>query len=384
MQTLTREEYQRYSRHILLPNIGTEGQLKLKNSKVLVVGAGGLGVPVLIYLAAAGVGHIGIVDFDAIDLSNLQRQVIYKTNEVGLLKAEQAKAFINEQNPEVKVSVFPERIHSDNAIEILTPFDLIVDGTDNFPTRYLLNDAAVLLNKPYIYGSIFRFEGQVSVFNYKTGEIYGPNYRDLFPEPPHPDLVPNCSEGGVIGILPGIVGSLQALEAIKIITGIGEVLAGKLLTIDTLHNQYKTFKFSPRKDNPINGENPSIFKLIDYEEFCNPSHLQVEEKIVSEITVQEFQNWIDEKKEFQLIDVREPYEWEIVNLDGVLIPKSQITDNISKIRTDIPVIVHCRTGKRSKEVIQSVTKSHFFNNLFNLKGGINAYASEIDSNMKIY
>ncbi len=384
MDSLTKNEFLRYSRHILIPEIGVEGQQKLKQSKVLVVGAGGLGVPILIYLAAAGVGKLGIVDFDTIDISNLQRQVIYKTNEVGLSKAYKAKAFINEQNTEIKVKVYNEFINSENALGILEDYDFVIDGTDNFPTRYLLNDAAVLSSKAYVYGSIYRFEGQVSVFNYLQEGTRGPNYRDLFPEPPHPDLVPNCSEGGVIGVLPGIVGSLQALEAIKIITGIGEVLSGKLLTIDTLSNQYRTFKFNPRKDNPINGENPSITALIDYEAFCNPAHLTEQKSTIESISVKELAQWKKEEKKFQLIDVREAYEYEISNIGGHLMPKTELANHIDRIRTDIPVVVHCRSGKRSSDVIQTLTQDHGFTNLINLEGGILAYAEEVDRTLTTY
>jgi adenylyltransferase/sulfurtransferase len=382
MQQLNKEEFKRYSRHILIPDIGIQGQIKLKESKVLIVGAGGLGVPVLIYLAAAGVGEIGIVDFDTIDISNLQRQVIYKTSDVGKLKVEMANKFVKEQNPETNITIYRSAINAENAIEIIAPYDIIVDGTDNFPTRYLLNDACVLSHKVYIYGSIYRFEGQVSVFNLPKTENRGPNYRDLFPHPPHPDLVPNCSEGGVIGVLPGIVGSLQALETIKVITGVGEPLSGKLLTLDTLDNQYRTFKFKKRKDNPLTGENPSIHELIDYEAFCNPG-AHNEEKI-EEIDVFELQRWKIERREFQLIDVREKDEYELSNIGGELMPKSEIEKYIPQIRKDIPVIVQCRSGKRSAQVIRVLNKDSGDYDLYNLKGGILAYAEEINSQLIVY
>ncbi len=384
MQALNKEEFQRYSRHILLPNIGVEGQLKLKKSKVLIVGAGGLGIPVMMYLAAAGVGTLGIVDFDTIDLSNLQRQVIYKAKDVGLLKAAQAKSFIEDQNPNTEVIIYTDAIQSNNALEIIKSFDFVIDGTDNFPTRYLLNDAAVLLDKAYVYGSIYRFEGQVSVFNFLTAEGRGPNYRDLFPVPPHPDLVPNCSEGGVIGVLPGIVGSLQALEAIKMITGIGEILSGRLLTIDTLNNQYRSFKFKKRADNPLNGDTPTITQLIDYEEFCNPISLKNNVLQVASISVFEFSKWQNEGKPFQLIDVRETYEYDIVNIGGHLYPKSDIENHISEIEVDIPVVFLCRSGKRSSEVIALLNEKYDFKNLVNLEGGLLEYAAKIDSSMVIY
>lgn len=368
---LSKDEFKRYSRHLILPELGLEGQLKLKNAKVLVVGAGGLGIPVLMYLAAAGVGEIGIVDFDQIEYSNLQRQVIYKTQDVGKDKASRAKKYIHDQNPEVSVNVEHTWIDSSNALEIIKPYDIIVDGTDNFPTRYLLNDAAVLLHKPYVYGSIFRFEGQVSVFNYKDG----PNYRDLFPEPPAPELVPNCSEGGVLGILPGIIGSMQALETIKLITGIGETLSGKLLTVDTLNNQYRTFKFNKRADRE------EITELIDYEMFCNPKQEHTE---ISGISPKSFEVLKNSGEAFQLIDVREPYEYEMVNINGLLIPKSQIDQHIDKIDRKIKVIVHCRSGKRSSEIIQFLKSKHGFTNLLNLEGGLLKYAQEVNPDLTIY
>lgn len=384
MDQLSKAEFQRYSRHIIMPDIGVEGQVRLKQSKVLVVGAGGLGVPVLIYLAAAGVGRIGIVDFDEISISNLQRQVIYKSKEVGLSKAIAAQKFIHDLNPEIKVDVINKAITSHNALEILAPYDLVVDGTDNFPTRYLLNDASVLSDKALVYGSIFRFEGQVSVFNFEKNGIRGPNYRDLFPNPPAPDLVPNCAEGGVLGVLPGIVGSLQALETIKIITGIGEILSGKLLTLDTLSNNYRSFKYKRRKDNPLNGENPTIKELIDYEGFCRPVHLQEKESPMEEISVAELQKWQDTDKEFDLIDVREAYEFEISNLGGQLMPKSEIEKHFNSISRDKLVVMHCRSGKRSADTIRYLQKNHGFSNLVNLQGGLLAYSKKIDPNITIY
>lgn len=370
--TLSKAEFARYSRHIILPEMGLAGQLKLKQSKVIIIGAGGLGVPVLLYLAAAGVGRLGIVDYDDIEYSNLQRQVIYKTQEVGKSKAEKARDFIQDQNPQVKVQVYKEWINSGNALAILEGYDLIIDGTDNFPTRYLLNDAAVLMGIPYIYGSIYRFEGQVSVFNYKEG----PNYRDLFPDPPSPELVPNCSEGGVLGVLPGIVGSIQALEAIKVVTGIGDVLSGKLLTIDTLSNQYRTFKFKK------NASRMSITKLIDYEEFCNGIAKEVSK--VQQITPLELAKWKSEGKNFQLIDVREAYEYEIENLGGQLIPLSKIDLERNKIRKDIPVVMHCRSGKRSEDAIRLLRENDAYENLINLEGGLLKYANDVDDTMTIY
>ncbi|WP_235299546.1 molybdopterin-synthase adenylyltransferase MoeB [Portibacter marinus] len=370
-RNLTKEEYQRYSRHIILPHLGVQGQTKLKAAKILVVGAGGLGIPVLLYLAAAGVGELGIVDFDLVEFSNLQRQVIYKTEDVGKSKAQLAAKFVKEQNPLVQVNEYECWLDSNNALEILGDYDLIVDGTDNFPTRYLLNDAAVLLDMPYIYGSIFRFEGQVSVFNFNGG----PHYRDLFPEPPAPELVPNCSEGGVLGVLPGMVGSMQALEALKVVTGVGEVLSGKLLTIDTLTNMYRSFRFGKRKDQP------PITELIDYQQFCSPNH-PLEE--ITSISALELKKWETTDKQYQLIDVREPYEFEIVNLGGDLFPKAKIDQYLDKIKRDIPVVVHCRSGKRSEEVIRHLKSEHAFDNLVNLEGGILAYATDVDPQLTVY
>jgi adenylyltransferase/sulfurtransferase len=369
---LSKEEFLRYSRHIILPQFGVEGQSKLKLSSVLVIGAGGLGVPLLLYLAAAGIGRIGIVDYDKIEFSNLQRQVLYKTSEVGASKVETAKSFIVEQNPEIKVEVHNCWINSTNALEIVDNYDLLIDGTDNFPTRYLLNDVAVLKNIPYVYGSIYRFEGQVSVFNYQDG----PNYRDLFPDPPAPEIVPNCSEGGVLGVLPGIVGSMQALEAIKVLTGIGEVLSGKLLTIDTLTNQYRTFKFKKRVGRK------AITKLIDYELFCNP--VNSHESKIQSISPQELSLWTKEGREFTLIDVREPYEKEIASLGGILIPMNLIGENLSKVPKDVPVVIYCRSGKRSSDVIRKLQSEYGYDNLINLEGGILNYASDVDNSLTLY
>lgn len=370
--TLSKEEFQRYSRHIILPQFGIDGQAALKHAKVLVVGAGGLGIPVLLYLAAAGVGKIGIVDYDTIEFSNLQRQVIYKTSEVGQSKVEKAGNFIKEQNPGVNLEVHKTWIDSSNALEIIGDYDLIIDGSDNFPTRYLLNDAAIIKKIPYVYGSIYRFEGQVSVFNYQDG----PNYRDLFPSPPAPEIVPNCSEGGVLGVLPGIVGSLQALESIKVLTGVGEVLTGKLLTIDTLHNQYRTFKFKKRTGSQ------AIVELIDYDQFCNPKTVEVDD--IESILPTELSAWRKLGKSFVLIDVREEYEFEIANLGGLLIPMNEVEDKLTMIPMDLPVVVHCRSGKRSSEVIRKLKTTFGYKNLLNLEGGLLRYASDVDNTLTIY
>lgn len=374
---LSPQELARYSRHIAIPEFNLEGQQQLKAGKVLVVGSGGLGSPVLLYLAAAGVGHIGIVDFDVVDDTNLQRQVLFTVDDVGQSKAETAKRRLLALNPYIKITVFNTMLTKDNALDIIKNFDVVADGTDNFPTRYLVNDACVLAGKTNVYASIFRFEGQVSVFNHLLADgSRGPNYRDLFPEPPPLGLVPSCAEGGVLGVLPGIIGSLQASEVIKILTGIGEPLVGRLFLFDAASFTTRTLKI---KKNP----NTSITTLINYEEFCGiPSANEPSD--LKEITVQELKQMMDDKANFQLIDVREPYEYSIVNLDGELIPLATIATADAKIERNKKVIFHCRTGKRSAEAIRELERLFGFENLFNLKGGIIAYANEIDRNMQTY
>ena len=373
---LNNEELARYSRHIIIPEFNIEGQKKLKAAKVLVVGTGGLGSPLLLYLTAAGVGTIGILDFDIVDDSNLQRQVLFSVEDVGKPKVEAAKKRLQGLNPHVDFIVHNTRLSSTNAIDIIKDYDVVADGTDNFPTRYLVNDACVLLGKPNVYASIFRFDGQVSVFNYNNG----PNYRDLYPEPPPPGLVPSCAEGGVLGVLPGIVGSLQANEVIKVITGIGETLSGRLFSFDALNFSTKIFKVGKDKANPLNGENPSITALIDYEQFCG---IPKEEKPVNEITVQQLKEMIDAKENFQLIDVREKHEFDFVNLGGELIPLNSVLDHTDKIARDKKVVVHCKGGVRSAKAIRALEEVGF-DNLINLKGGIVAYAKEVDSSMPVY
>jgi len=381
----TKEELERYSRHLIIPEFNIEGQRKLKAAKVLVVGSGGLGSPVLLYLAAAGVGNIGIVDFDVVDETNLQRQVIFEVKDVGKLKCEAAKERILALNPYIRVTTFNMKLNSENALNIIQEYDLVADGTDNFPTRYLVNDACVLLGKPNVYASIFRFEGQVSVFNYtnEAGEL-GPNYRDLFPTPPPPGLVPSCAEGGVIGVLPGIVGSLQANEVIKIITGVGNPLSGKLFLFDALTMETRTLKVNSDENNPINGKNPTQTKLIDYEHFCGLDDMEVSRK-VKEISVHDFKKLKDNNNSnYQLIDVREPYEQEIATIGGELIPLNSINESIAKIDKTKQVIIYCRSGKRSTDAIKTLEQAHGFKNLYNLKGGILAYARQIDQNLATY
>ncbi len=373
---LSNEELARYSRHIIIPEFNIEGQKRLKASKVLVVGTGGLGSPLLLYLSAAGVGTIGILDFDTVDDSNLQRQVLFSVDDIGQPKVEAAKSRLQGLNPHVRFVVHNTRLSSANALDIIKDYDVVADGTDNFPTRYLVNDACVLLNKPNVYASIFRFDGQVSVFNYENG----PNYRDLYPEPPPPGLVPSCAEGGVLGVLPGIIGSLQANEVIKVLTGIGEPLSGRLFSFDALNFSTRIFKIVKDKTNPLNGENPTQTSLIDYEQFCG---IPKEENPVAEITVHELKAYFDEKKDFQLIDVREKHEYDFVNLGAELIPLNTVLEHKDKIAKDKPVVIHCKGGVRSAKAIRALEEEGY-TNLINLKGGIVAYAKEVDKTLPIY
>jgi sulfur-carrier protein adenylyltransferase/sulfurtransferase len=369
--SFSRKELARYNRHIIIPEFGLEAQQKLKKSRVLVIGSGGLGSPLLLYLAAAGVGHIGIVDFDTVDDSNLHRQVLFGVAEVGRPKVDAAKERLEGINPYIQIKVYNTQFTSQNALEMVKDYDVVADGTDNFPTRYLVNDACVLSGKPNVYASIFQFEGQVTVFNYvnKAGER-GPNYRDLYETPPPAGLVPNCAEGGVLGVLPGIIGSLQALEVIKVITGVGEPLSGKLYTFDALSFLSRTFTIKRRDSNPLNGSNPTQFELIDYEQFCG---MKAVDRKVREIEVEEFFSWIENKEDFQLIDVREPIEFQERSLGGELIPLGTITENVGKIAKDRKVVVLCKSGKRSATAIQLLEDQYGFDNLYNLKGGVMEY-----------
>lgn len=381
----SKEELERYSRHLIIPEFNIEGQRKLKAAKVLVVGTGGLGAPLIQYLSAAGVGNIGIVDFDVVDDSNLQRQVLFTTSDVGRPKVEVAKERVQQQNPFINVTTYNTRLTSENALEIIKEYDIVADGTDNFPTRYLVNDACVLLGKVNVYGSIFRFDGQVSVFNYadENGER-GPNYRDLFPSPPPPGLVPSCAEGGVIGVLPGIIGSLQANEVIKVITGIGEPLSGRMFIFDALSFDTRTLNLRKDEKNPLNGKNPTQSELIDYEFFCGIGVAEEEPEKVKEISVQQLKEWQSNAKDFQLIDVREGYEYDIANIGGKLIPLGDIEAQVNNITTDKTVVIHCRSGKRSADAIRILEKKYGFTNLYNLKGGILAYADEVDHSLAKY
>ncbi|MCX6199143.1 MAG: molybdopterin-synthase adenylyltransferase MoeB [Bacteroidetes bacterium] len=368
--TFSKEELARYNRHIIIPGFGLEAQKKLKAAKVLVVGSGGLGSPVLLYLAAAGVGNIGIVDFDVVDDSNLQRQVLFGVSEVGKSKVEAAKARIQSLNPHINVTTYNTQLTSKNALEIISQYDVIADGTDNFPTRYLVNDACVIAGKPNVYASIFQFEGQVSVFNYTNakGET-GPNYRDLYPSPPPPGLVPNCAEGGVLGVLPGIIGSLQANEVIKVITGVGETLSGRFFVFDALTFETRTLKISKRANAPV------VKELIDYEQFCG---VKAVEKKIKEISVDEFVQWQKSGEDIQVIDVREPTEYEQVNIGALLIPLATVAERANEISRDKKVVVHCKLGGRSAKAIRELEEKFGFDNLYNLKGGITAVEQESD------
>ncbi len=380
---LSNDEILRYSRHLILPEVNLEGQKKLKAAKVLLIGAGGLGSPLALYLAAAGVGTIGLVDFDVVDYTNLQRQIIHGTSDVGKSKLESAREAIADINPNVEVIGFEDRFTSDNAMEIVRPFDIVIDGTDNFPTRYLTNDVCVLLGKPNVYGSIFRFEGQASIFCAEQG----PCYRCLYPEPPPPGLVPSCAEGGVLGVLPGIVGCIQTNEAIKLILGIGNPLIGRLLLFNALRMSFKELKLRKDPDCPICGQNPTIHELIDYEEFCGirgeeapPQPVQESE----EISVRELKARMDRGEPLTIVDVREPYEYAIARIPGtILIPLNQITERARDLDPNQEIILHCRSGKRSADALNQL-KAKGFKHLKNLTGGILAWSEEIDPSVPKY
>ncbi|MBI2620339.1 MAG: molybdopterin-synthase adenylyltransferase MoeB [Ignavibacteriales bacterium] len=370
---LTREEMRRYGRHLIMPEVGLEGQRKLKASKVLLVGAGGLGSPLGLYLAAAGVGTIGIVDFDVVDPTNLQRQIIHSTNEVGKSKLESAKQRIQGLNPLVEVRTYETHLSSENALEILADYDVIVDGTDNFPTRYLVNDACVLLGKPNVYGSIFRFEGQASVFS--TSE--GPCYRCLYPEPPPPGLVPSCAEGGVLGVLPGIIGTIQANETLKLLLGIGRPLIGRLLLVDALAVQFRELKLRKNPECPVCGVNPTIKKLIDYEAFCGISAQQTEQWKQYEITAEELKQKLDDGDDVFVLDVREPHEYEIVNMGGTLIPLGELPNRVRELDSARTIVAHCHHGGRSQRAVEFLRELGF-RKVKNLVGGIDGWAEKID------
>ncbi len=380
---LSNDEILRYSRHLILPEVNLEGQKRLKAAKVLCIGAGGLGSPLMLYLAAAGVGTIGIVDFDTVDLTNLQRQIIHGSEDVGRLKMESARETLRSINPHVEVIGFEEQFSSENAMRIVKDFDLVIDGTDNFPTRYLTNDVCVLLNKPNVYGSIFRFEGQASVFWAEKG----PCYRCLYPEPPPPGLVPSCAEGGVLGVLPGIIGCIQANEAIKLILGIGNPLIGRLMLFNALKMQFRELKLQKDPSCPICGPNRTITELIDYEEFCGIRGEEAAPQAIlesEEITVSQLKARMDRGEDLTVIDVREPYEYAIARIPGTkLIPLGQIEERAGELDPKSEIILHCRSGKRSADALNRL-KAKGFTHLKNVVGGITAWSEEIDPSVPKY
>jgi sulfur-carrier protein adenylyltransferase/sulfurtransferase len=380
---LSNEEIARYSRHLLLPEVGMEGQKKLKAAKVLCVGTGGLGSPLALYLAAAGVGAIGLVDFDVVDASNLQRQIIHSTADIGRPKIDSAEEKLKALNPFIKIVKFDTMLTSANALEIISQFDVIADGTDNFQTRYLVNDACVLTGKPNAYGSIFRFEGQASVFATKDG----PCYRCLYPEPPPPGLVPSCAEGGVLGILPGLVGVIQATEAIKLILGVGEPLIGRLLLVDALNMNFRQLKLRKNPDCPVCGTNPTVTELIDYDQFCGIVPPAKTEETVSngipQISVTDFKRKRDAGDNLFLLDVREPHEFQIANLGGHLIPLGDLPARVNELDKSREIVVHCKMGGRSQKAAEFL-KQAGFHNVQNLAGGIQAWSEQIDPRVAKY
>ncbi|MGH8794423.1 MAG: adenylyltransferase/sulfurtransferase MoeZ [Stackebrandtia sp.] len=382
-EELTVEEVRRYSRHLIIPDVAMAGQKRLKNARVLCVGAGGLGSPALMYLAAAGVGTLGIVEFDVVDESNLQRQIIHGQSDVGRPKAESAKASINEINPLVDVIVHNEALTNDNVFDIFGQYDLIVDGTDNFATRYMVNDAAVLLGKPYVWGSIFRFDGQASVF----WAANGPCYRCLYPEPPPPGMVPSCAEGGVLGVLCASIGSIQVTEAIKLLTGIGEPLVGRLMVYDALEMSYRSVRVRKDPNCALCGENPTVTELIDYDDFCGAVSEEASEAVRdSTITASELKEWQDAGKDIDLIDVREQAEWEIVRIPGArLIPKGDIVSGaaLSELPTDKQAVFYCKAGVRSAEAL-AAAKAAGLNNAVHVQGGVLAWINQVDPSLPTY
>ncbi|HLI36520.1 MAG TPA: adenylyltransferase/sulfurtransferase MoeZ [Streptosporangiaceae bacterium] len=380
---LTVDEVRRYSRHLIIPDVGMAGQKRLKNAKVLVVGAGGLGSPALLYLAAAGVGTLGIIDFDVVDESNLQRQVIHGQSDIGRPKAVSARESIREINPYVNVVLHEERLDSGNAMKIFAPYDLIIDGTDNFATRYLVNDACVLLGKPYVWGSIYRFDGQASVF----WAEHGPCYRCLYPEPPPPGMVPSCAEGGVLGVLCASVGSIQVNEAIKVITGIGEPLVGRLMIYDALEMSYRTVRVQKDPECPVCGKNPSITELIDYEEFCGAVSREAEEAAAgSTISARDLKAMMDAGENIFVVDVREPNEYEIVSIPGAhLIPKGEFLSGeaLGKLPQDKKLVLHCKSGQRSAECL-AIAKNAGFSDAVHVGGGVLAWVKQVDPSLPSY
>jgi adenylyltransferase/sulfurtransferase len=371
------EELQRYSRHLIMPEVTSEGQNRLKAARVLCIGAGGLGSPAALYLAAAGVGTIGIVDFDEVDLSNLQRQILHGTKDIGRGKLESARDRLHDINPQVEIELHKCRFAGDNAAGLVAGYDVIVDGSDNFPTRYLSNDVCVFARKPNVYGSVFRFEGQTTVFAPHLG---GPCYRCLFPEPPSPESVPNCAQAGVLGVLPGIIGMLQTVEALKLILGIGESLVGRLLHFDALKVKFRELNVRRDPQCPVCGENPSIFSPIDYEQFCGLR----DEEAIPEMSPHELKRWTEAGKTFDLIDVREPFEYEIARINGSkLIPLGEITERLDELERERPIVVHCHSGMRSAQAVR-LLQQRGFTKVYNLEGGIDAWSDQIDPDIPRY
>ncbi len=382
-ESLSIDEVRRYSRHLIIPDVAMDGQKRLKNAKVLCIGAGGLGSPALMYLAAAGVGTLGIVEFDTVDESNLQRQIIHGQSDVGRSKAESARDSVQEINPLIQVNLHEERLDSSNVMELFAQYDLIVDGTDNFATRYLVNDAAVLLGKPYVWGSIYRFDGQASVF----WAEYGPCYRCLYPEPPPPGMVPSCAEGGVLGVLCASIGSIQATEAIKLLTGIGEPLLGRLMVYDALEMNYRKIKVRKDPNCAVCGEHPTVTELIDYEAFCGVVSEEAQQAAQgSTITAAELKDLLDSDKPVYLVDVREPAEWEIVRIPGAtLIPKDEILrgEALASLPQDKQIVMYCKTGVRSAETLAAV-KNAGFADAVHVQGGVTAWVNQVDKSLPVY
>jgi molybdopterin/thiamine biosynthesis adenylyltransferase/rhodanese-related sulfurtransferase len=382
-ESLSIDEVRRYSRHLIIPDVAMDGQKRLKNAKVLCIGAGGLGSPALMYLAAAGVGTLGIVEFDSVDESNLQRQIIHGQSDIGRSKAESAADSIREINPLITVNIHEQRLDSSNVMELFAQYDLIVDGTDNFATRYLVNDACVLLGKPYVWGSIYRFDGQASVF----WAEYGPCYRCLYPEPPPPGMVPSCAEGGVLGVLCASIGAIQTTEAIKLLTGIGEPLLGSLMVYDALEMSYRKIKVRKDPNCAVCGENPTVTELIDYEAFCGVVSEEAQQAAVgSTITAAELKDLLDSDKPVYLVDVREPAEWEIVRIPGAtLIPKDDILrgDALASLPQDKQIVMYCKTGVRSAETLAAV-KNAGFSDAVHVQGGVTAWVNQVDRSLPVY
>ena len=374
---LSSAELQRYSRHLIMPEVTPDGQRRLKAARVLCIGAGGLGSPAAVYVAAAGMGTIGIVDFDDVDLSNLQRQILHGTKDIGRDKLESARDRLHDINPEIDVQLHKCRFSSENAPQLVSRYDVIVDGSDNFPTRYLSNDVCVFARKPNVYGSVFRFEGQTTVFAPHLG---GPCYRCLFPEPPPPDSVPNCAQAGVLGVLPGIIGMLQAIEAIKMIVGVGESLVGRLLHFDALKARFRELNLRRDPECPVCGENPTIFSPIDYEQFCGAR----DEEAIPTMSAHELKQKMDAREPFELIDVREGFEYEIARIDGArLIPLGEIAERADELPRNRPIVIHCHSGRRSAEAVR-LLQQRGFGNIYNLEGGIDAWSDQIDPGVPKY